>query len=129
MPTGPRPGAGVYVTNGSAGTYTHGQPVKEGNFVGVAVKQKNRTWKDGFAVQKLIDVSEPYFLVTKGELDLPNTGISGATKGAAVYIDAANALTTTVGANTKFGRVTDTAGTRGLPTGRCRIDLDAKDSF
>jgi Uncharacterized conserved protein (DUF2190) len=116
---------GVYVTNGSGGTYTHGAPVKEGNFVGIAVKQKAATFDAGLAAHSLIQISENYFLITKGEVQVAN--VSGFAKGDKVYITSANVLTETGASNTPFGRVTETTSdNRGVPTGKVRIDLDVK---
>jgi hypothetical protein len=97
-------------------------------FVGVAVKQKSRTWQDGLAIQATIDAAEPYFLITKGVVQVPNTGISANVKGDPIYITAAGVLNTT-NTNPKFGRIVEVSGQRGTPTGKVRIDLDTKDSF
>ena len=124
-----RPGPGVYVTNGGT-AIAHGSPNTNAGFVGVAVKQVARAWSDSYSVQAQIDASEPYFLITKGVVQVPNAGISANVKGDAIYITAAtNALSATSAGNVKFGRIVEVAGARGTPTGRCRIDLDAKDSF
>lgn len=126
-----RPGPGVYVTNGQT-ALTHGQAVASGNFVGVAVKQKVRSWKDGYAVQKTIDASEPYYILTKGVVQVTSaaTAIASSAQGDAVYIDSSNNLTpASSGGNLKFGRIVSVAGDRGTPTGKCRIDLDLKSSF
>jgi len=57
--------------------------------------------------------------------------VAGFAKGDAVYITAATGvLTETSAGNVKFGRVVEVVGDgRGVPTGKVRIDLDAKDSF
>lgn len=124
-----RPGAGVYVKNTTASAaLTNGQVVKEGNFVGIAVKQKARSWKDGYTIQKTIDDDEDYFLITKGVVLVPDTGNAFA-QGAAVYITSANALTATATGNAKFGRVVEDENVRGVPTDKVRVDLDSKDSF
>lgn len=123
-----RPGPGVYVTNGGS-AIQHGQPVIQNNFVGVAVKQQTRSWMDGYSIQKQIDANEPYFLITKGVVQVPDTGVTSPTKGDAVYITSANALTKTSTSNTKFGRIVSVESERGTPATSLRIDLDAKDSF
>lgn len=125
-----RPGNGKYVTNASGGAINHGAPVLVSNYVGVAVKQKAPAVTDALATHKQIANGEDFFLITKGEVQVANTGIAAAVKGDAIYIvPATNALTTTATANTKFGRVAEVAGKRGVPTGKVRIDLDAKDSI
>lgn len=123
-----RPGRGVYVTNGGSAV-AHGSPQKLSNYVGVIVKQVGRNWADALSVQAQIEASEAAFLITKGTVLVPVTGISSPAKGDAVYITSANALTKTATSNSKFGRIYDVAGQRGVPTGYVRIDLDAKDSF
>jgi hypothetical protein len=125
-----RPGPGVYVTNGGT-ALTHGQVCSHSSgFVGVAVKQKARPWSDGVATQATIDPNEAFFLVTKGIVQVSNAdaGIAAAAKGTPVYINATNNLVLATG-SPKFGRIVEVAGSRGVPTGRVRIDLDAKDSF
>lgn len=122
-----RPGRGIHVTNESGGNLTHGQVVKVDNFVGIAVKQKAVNWDKGLADQALIPVGEDFFLITKGEVMVPE--VSGAAKGDAIYITSGNALTKTSSSNTAFGRVYNVAGERGVPTGKMRVDLDAKDSI
>jgi Uncharacterized conserved protein (DUF2190) len=123
-----RPGPGVYVTNGGT-AIAHGSPQVNAGFVGVAVKQAPRQWQDSYAIQAQIDPSEPYFLITKGVVQVPNTGISANVKGDPIYISAAGVLTATGPAGGKFGRIAEVAGVRGVPPGKVRIDLDAKDSF
>lgn len=116
---------GVYVTNGSGGNYTHGQPVVEGKFVGVAVKQKSTGWSAGLSAQAQIANGEKYYLITKGEVTVNN--VAGFAKGDAIYITSGNVLTETNTGNTPFGRVVETtAENRGVPTGKVRIDLDIK---
>lgn len=116
---------GVRVQNTTAsGTLDHGQPVAEGNFVGVAVKQLARGWEDGLDVQATIEDDEFYYLITKGEVQVPF--VTGFAKGDAVYIDGSNVLTETNTGNLRFGRVTAIENTEGVPDGYVRIDLDDK---
>jgi hypothetical protein len=133
-----RPGPGVYVTNGGT-ALQHGTPQTNSGFVGVAVKQKVRAWSDAFSVQAQIDANEPYFLITKGVVQVGNgdAGIAAAAVGTPVYITTAvpGVLTTTTG-TPKFGRIVEQGGAaggaggpRGCPAGKVRIDLDTKDSF
>jgi hypothetical protein len=123
-----RPGPGVYVVNGGT-PITHGTPQVASNFVGVAVKQAVRQWQDAYSIQAQIDANEPYFLITKGVVQVSNAGITANVKGDPIYITAAGVLTATSAGNVKFGRVAEVAGGRGTPPNRVRIDLDAKDSF
>lgn len=119
-----RPGRGVHVQNTTASAaITHGTPVKEGNFVGVAVKQQALDWGDGVADVRVIADDENYFLITKGVVQVT---LGSVVKGDKIYIDGSNALTKTVGSNTPFGIVTEDENERGVPAGMCRIDLDQK---
>lgn len=127
-----RPGPGVYVTNGGT-AIQHGQPVYNAGFVGVAVKQQPRQWQDSYAIQAQIDPGEPYFIITKGIVQVPNTGITANVKGDPIYMTNATSVLTATGPGSgtvsKFGRIAEVSGVRGVPTGKVRIDLDAKDSF
>lgn len=120
-----RPGRGVYVKNETASAaLTHGQPVKEGAFVGIAVKQVSPGFDSTIADASTIEDDEEYFLITKGIVQTDT--VSGFAKGETVYITSANALTETSSGNTKFGTVVELATKRGTPTGKVRIDLDLK---
>jgi hypothetical protein len=127
-----RPGPGVYVVNGGT-PIQHGTPQYNSGFVGVAVKQRARAWSDGFAIQATIDANEPYFLITKGVVQVPNTGISANVKGDTIYMTNATGVLTPTGPGSgtvsKFGRIVEIAGSRGTPANKVRIDLDTKDSF
>lgn len=130
MSTVVQPSIGVYVQNTTASAaITAGQAVKEGNFVGIAIKQDARSWKDGLSVQTTIDDDEFYFLITQGVVEVADPGVSSPAVGDAVYIDSSNALTKTAGGNTAFGRITALENTRGVPNNFLRIDLSAKDSI
>lgn len=126
-----RPGNGVYVANNKDAEefpLSHGDVATEDGFVGVAVKQKARSFADGMAVQAVIDEDEEYFLITKGVVTVDT--VSGLAVGDDVWIIAEeNKLTETKGENLPFGRVTEIAGERGCPEGKVRIDLDAKDGI
>jgi hypothetical protein len=123
-----RPGAGTHVVNDSGGTLAHNQPAKLQNYVGVVVKQKATHWSDGLAAEAVIQTGEQAWMITKGIVQVDT--VSGFAKGDAVYITSGNVLTETATSNTKFGRVIEVVGGgRGVPTGKVRIDLDAKDSF
>jgi len=120
-----RPGRGVYVKNETASAaLTHGQPVKEGNFVGIAVKQVSPGFDSTIADASRIEDDEEYFVITKGIVQVNK--VSGFAKGDAVYITSTNTLTETSTSNTKFGTVVETENERGTPTGKVRIDLDLK---
>jgi len=130
-----RPGQGTHVVNDSGGILAHNQPAKLQNFVGVLVKQKTTKWSDGLAPVTQIQTGEKCWMITKGIVQIDTSqsyasGIAAAAKGAAIYIDGSNNLTTTATSNTKFGRVIEVIGDgRTVPTNRIRISLDAKDSF
>lgn len=120
-----RPGRGVYVTNTTqSAALEHGQPVKEGRFVGVAVKQKAPGWDSVVADATVIEDDEEYFLIVKGKVLVDN--VSGFAVGDDVYIESDNDLTEVVTGNTRFGTVTEEPGDRGTPAGKCWIDLDIK---
>lgn len=122
-----RPGPGVYLRNGTSLTIRHGTAATQAGFVGVAVKQRARSWRDGFDVQAIIDRSEPYYLITKGVVQVSSANITSPAKGDGVYIIAAdNRLTKTATSNVPFGTIVEVAGERGTPTGFVRIDLDDK---
>lgn len=128
-----RPGYMKYVAAATK-TTVHGDPCVETNFVGVAVKQRkpSSSAAAGVAGQKTIAIGEPFAIIAKGIVQVPNTGsgVAAANVGDPIYIIAAsNLLTTTSTSNVKYGRLNEKAGSRGTPTGKCRIDLDDKDSF
>lgn len=129
-----RPGKAYYATNDTGGTIKHGDPVIFDNIPGIAVKQKVVSWTEGLAAQALIQDSEDFLIIDKGVVQIPIEG--GYAKGDALYIAAASTtsgvttfdVTETAGGNTPFGRVVEVPGDgRGVPTGFCRVDLDAKD--
>ncbi|MBO0705416.1 MAG: hypothetical protein J2P39_08855 [Candidatus Dormibacteraeota bacterium] len=121
-----RPGPGVYVVNGEE-PLNHGSPCVVDNFVGVAVKQRTRGWGDAFAVAAIIDPGEPFFIITKGVVQVSDEGLNGAAKGDEVWVSEDGTLGTS--GDAKFGRIVEVAGERGTPLNRVRVDLDAKDSF
>jgi predicted RecA/RadA family phage recombinase len=128
-----RPGNSVYVVNNSGGIYLHGQAVVEtvgsGKEVGVAVKQKPAHWSDGLTAQNQIQSLEPYLILRRGVVQVPDGG-AGFADGDLVYITSGNALTKTAGSNTKFGRVVEVpADGRGVPTGDVRVNLDERNTF
>lgn len=109
-------------------THLHGDPVTYDGVSGVAVKQ--RVVSSGAASgtpQKQIASGELFAIISKGIVQVAN-GIS-AIKGSPVYITTGHVLTLTVGTNPKFGRCVEVAGSRGVPAGLMRVDLDKKDSF
>lgn len=122
-----RPGYMRYATATKA--VWHGDPVTESGFVGVAVKQKTASAGAASGTpQHQIAVGENFAIISKGVVQV--AAVSAAAVGDPIYIVAAtNALTKTSGGNVKFGMVTQLAGTQGTPTGKMRVDLDAKDAF
>jgi hypothetical protein len=126
-----RPGRINYATATKA--VNHGDPAIEGGIPGVAIKQRAAGSGAGSGTpQKQIAISEKFAMITKGVVQVTNggSGVSAATPGTPIYIIAAsNLLTTTSAGNVKFGMLVEAAGTRGCPTGYCRIDLDKRDLF
>ncbi len=125
-----REGNSVYVVNESGGIYLHAQPVKEGNEIGIAVKQKPAHWSDGLAAQNQIQDEEPYLILRRGVVQIADGGANFA-DGDPVYIVAAdNTLTKTSTDTFKFGRVVEVpADGRGVPVGQVRVNLDERNSF
>lgn len=128
-----RPGVMKYATATKA-TW-HGGPCVEGGsggtaFRGVAVKQKAPSAGAGSGTpQKLISVSEEFAIITKGVVQIDAALVSSPAVGDKLYITTAtNALTKGSG-DTPFGQVIELAGTRGTPTGKIRVDLDAIAQF
>lgn len=144
---------GVFVSNGTGSTVKHGAPIKVSNHVGIAIKQRPVSWKEGLTNQNLIQTNEQFFLLYRGEVQFNTASgeagnpIAAATVGDKVYITSANALTTTASGNTLYGIVSEVnatnsapktlvdpngsnAGTAAttvrVPSNRIRIDLDAK---
>ena len=135
---------GIYVNNGNSGTLKHGIPVvAAAGIAGIAIKQTPRKWSDGFAVQNLIDVSEDYFAITHGEVEV-KTGSGEAGNGVTwavgdlAYVAAASttsgvttfAVNKTSAGGTLLGRVTETPtsskGSSRVPANTIRVDLDLK---
>lgn len=120
-----RPGRVVYVQNTTqSAAIDHGAPVKEGNFVGIAIKTQQESWDSVVADQTVIADDENYTLIVKGKVLVNN--VSGFAKGDKVYITSGNVLTETATSNTRFGTVTEIPSERGTPAGKCWVDLDLK---
>jgi hypothetical protein len=123
-----RPGERYYPTAATKAV-DHGMPVVEEGIHGVALKQQPAVFGSGLGgspdPSKRIAVAEKFVIDTEGIVEVPNTGISGAAKGALVYIaDADNSLSLTSGAGKRrYGTVHELAGERKTPTGRLRIKL------
>lgn len=127
-----RPGKMYYFTATKA--VNHGAPVTENGFVGVAVKQQAPPFGTGPQTNPAlvsIIITEKAVMITKGVVEVPNTGITSPALGDAIYIVAAdNTLTKTVSTNLKYGKIVELpGGTRGPKTGFVRIDLDHKASI
>lgn len=135
---------GIYVTNSTGGTIKHGVPAVVNGVVGVAIKQKPRSWSDGLAGQDKIDDGEVYLLNTHGEIQVgtgagePADGLN-LSVGDEVYVadaDETDGVTTyavtTDNTDTYLGRVTETPespehnGTVRVPANKVRIDLDLR---
>lgn len=123
-----RPGERYYPTSATKAV-DHGMPVVEEGVHGVALKQQPAVFGAGLGgspdPSKRIGIGEKFVIDTDGIVEIPNTGISGATKGALVYIATAdNTLSLASGAGKlRFGSVFELAGERKTPTGRLRIKL------
>jgi Uncharacterized conserved protein (DUF2190) len=121
-----RPGERFYPTSATKAV-DHGLPCIENGIAGVAIKQQPAPF--GAALggtpdpAKRIIVGEKFVIDCWGIVEIPNTGIAAATKGALVYItEADNVMSLTSGAGkTRFGRVFELAGERGTPTGKLRV--------
>jgi len=122
-----RPGPGVYVTNSTGDAIVHGAPCLVSNFAGVAVKQRTPPWTQGFEPVAMIAEDEPFYILTKGIVQVSNADIDEAEKGDEVWISEDGSLGTS--GDAPFGRIVEVAGERGTPMDRVRIDLDAKDSI
>lgn len=123
-----RPGQVHYAVATKA--VANGAPCTEDGFSGVALKQVAAPAGTGLGSVLItqVQIGENFIIQIKGRVYVDN--LISAVKGSPVYIIAAsNLLTLTVGTNLKFGRVTEVAGTRGVGTGKMRVDLDAKDTF
>lgn len=104
---------------------THGLPAIETGIAGVAVKQTAPAIGTALSTRKTIAIGETFAIIYKGEVEVASVGAS--VRGDDIYITAAtNVLTATAAGNVPFGRVVKVAGNQGTPTGRQRIDLDAK---
>jgi len=136
---------GVYVTNGTGGTIKHGIPAIVNGVVGIAIKQKPRSWSEGLVVADQIDDGETFFLQAHGEVQVGTATGEAAnglslSVGTKVYLAAASttdgvttyALSTSASSTTYFGRVTETPtspsinATARVPANKVRIDLDLK---
>ena len=121
-----RPGRSIRVQNTEASAaLTHGQPVSEGSFVGVAVKQVAPGFDSVIADATTIADDELYLIVNKGIVQVDT--VAGFAKGDLIYlVTATNALTETASSNIPFGTVTEVENSNGTPAGKVRIDLDLK---
>lgn len=116
----------VYVTCQGA-TVVSGEIAADGGFVGQAVKQKTEDVRTVLPANlNVIQIGESYLLVTEGEIEVPNTGISGAALGDLIYIDTStNVLYTATGAGRALaGKVSCLAGQRACPSNKLRIHLN-----
>lgn len=119
-----RPGYMKYVPEGPGVAVLHGAPVAVGKRIGVAVKQKAPNPDTGLTNITQIAVGEAFAVISKGVVTVDS--VAGANADVLLYIDATNTLTTTSAGNKAFGTVVETAGQRGVPTGKVRVDLDVK---
>lgn len=121
-----RPGERYYPTAATKAVL-HGNPCVEENVAGVAIKQVAAPFGTGLGSTLIstVQVGEKFVIDTQGIVEVPNTGIAAAAKGAVVYIaTATNALSLASGAGLlRYGVVVELAGERKTPTGRLRIKL------
>jgi hypothetical protein len=109
---------------------SHGDLTYEGGYVGTAVKQQGYTIATARANINVIAVSEPFFLITTGVVEV--AAIGGATFGEEVYITTATGVVGLGAPSTgqvKVGRIVALPGTYGCPTGLMWVNLDAKDTL
>jgi Uncharacterized conserved protein (DUF2190) len=128
-----RPGRAHYAT--ATKEVAHGAPCVEDNFAGIAIKQIAAPGGTGLGDDLItkVQVGEQFIIEHKGLWTVPNVDAAAATfaVGDDVWIDPDDNTTTSAhaGNEAKFGRVEAIAGQRGTPTGKMRVDLDARDSF
>jgi hypothetical protein len=126
-----RPGQVIRVKNtAQSAAIEHKLIVKEDGFVGQAIKTAAADPTEGLVDPPVIKDDEEYNLVVEGVVMVPHTrtsaptfDISAATRGTAIYITSANALSTSSSGNTLVGKVTDEPGDRGCPSTHIRIKL------
>lgn len=129
-----RPGIMKYAT-ATKNTW-HGAPCIEGGgsgdaFIGVAVKQKAASAGAASGTpQSLVAIGEEFAIISKGVVQIDAALVSTPAVGDKLYITVAtNALSKSASGTVPFGLVTELGGTRGTPTGKIRVDLDAKAQF
>jgi hypothetical protein len=123
-----RPGRGIHIVANKL--LTHAAPHYQGGLVGIVQKQDEPKAFDSLASRTQVQNGVKYFLITKGETELP--ALAGATVGQAVFINTTtDALTLTqgTGETLPFGRVTNLPGTFGLNSTTMRVDMDLKDDI
>lgn len=126
-----RPGRGIDLTADKL--LEHGVPHYQAGYAGIPQKQDNPKTLDTIAQRTAIQTGVKYFLRIKGVCEVPDTGpLAGATLGAPVYIvkttDALSLAAGGAGLNAVLGRVHSLAGQFGTPTGKLRVNMDARDS-
>lgn len=127
-----RPGERYYPAAATKAV-NHGDPTIEDGVAGVAIKQQPAPFGTGLgaAIITQVQVGEDFVIDTKGIVEVPAVG--GAGKGDPVWITIADNTLVAAdpggGLGAKYGRVYELAGERDTPTGKMRVNLDAKDSF
>lgn len=122
-----RPGRGVHAIADKV--LTHAAPHYQGGLAGIVQKQDEPKSFDSLASRKQVQIGVKYFLLTKGESDVP--AIAGAVLGSPVFVskvDDSLALVDTVN-HVPLGRVTRLPGTFGQAAGLMSVDMDQKDSI
>lgn len=122
-----RPGRGVHIVADKV--LTHAHPHVQGNLVGQVQKQDEPGSFDSLASRKLVQAGVKYFLITKGEVDVP--ALAGAVLGSPVFISTVDDSLTLVDTNVTvpFGRVSRLPGTFGQGANLMSVDMDLKDNL
>ena len=120
-----RPGEVQYVTNTTGAAIPHGKPCIVGSVVGIAIKQKAESPTAGLVSPPLIATNEDFLIKHKHVAEVAT--VAGGTRDTLIYINTTTfALSTSATNSVPFGRVTDAAGQRGLPSTLMRVDMDRK---
>lgn len=126
-----RPGQIEYFTATKA--VNHGAPCTELGVAGIAIKQVAAPAGTGLGAATItqVGIGEQFAIVKRGRVYVDNAGTGAPyAKGATLYIiPASNLLTNSAAGNVKFGRVVEVPPTRGVGTGKMRVDLDDRDSY
>lgn len=121
-----RPGRGFYIN--APAECKHGDVIVAGGVPGSVIKQRGYSTRTTLPEDfDTVASGERIFLRTKGVCEID--ALVSADPGDPVYIDPDDFTTslTQAGNAVILGRVTDTPGVHGCPTGINRVDMDLKD--